>query len=326
MNQEVVLEAKNLKKFFPIRSGLLLRHTGDVRAVDDVSFKVHRGETLGLVGESGCGKSTLARTIIKLYEPTGGKIIYKGQDLSGLKNKETLAFRRNMQMIFQDPYASLNPRMTAFKIVSEPFEIHNIGTQQERVNKVESLFQQVGLKRMHFDHYPHEFSGGQRQRLSIARAIALNPEVVVADEAVSALDVSIQAQILNLMVELQDQLKLTFVFVSHNLAVVEHMCNRIAVMYLGRVVELTTREELYNNPLHPYTQALMGAVPIAGRGRREKRSILKGDVPSPINPPAGCHFHPRCEHFKKGHCDAKTPHLKPVKGDENHLVSCFLHE
>lgn len=323
MTTEVILEAKNLKKFFPIHSGLLLKHTGDVRAVDGVSFYVKKGETVGLVGESGCGKSTLGRTLLRLYEPTGGEILFKGEVINHLRKKELQPVRRHLQMIFQDPYESLNPRMTAAQIVTEPLRIHKIGTRKEQRERTELLFKQVGLEKSQLDRYPHEFSGGQRQRISIARAIALNPDILIADESVSALDVSVQAQILNLLHELQHDLKMTYLFISHDLGVIEHMCNRIVVMYLGKIVELATRDDLFNASLHPYTQALIDAVPVAGRGRKRRGKVLQGDVPSPINPPSGCHFHPRCSQ-RMDRCDKESPPLIVPKGQEEHWVACWL--
>ncbi len=325
MNAELIMEAKNLKKYFSVHTGLLLKHSGDVRAVDNVSFTVKKGETLGLVGESGCGKSTLGRTLLRLYEPTAGEILYKGGVINYLKGRELQILRKNMQMIFQDPYESLNPRMTTASIVSEPFRIHKIGTRKEQRERTAELFEQVGLKKTQLDRYPHEFSGGQRQRISIARAIALNPELLIADESVSALDVSVQAQILNLLRELQQQLHMTYVFISHDLSVIEHLCNRIVVMYLGKIVELSDRDSLFDNPLHPYTQALIDAVPVAGRGRRRHGKTLQGDVPSPINPPSGCHFHPRCPK-RMAHCDEESPSLIVPKGQDEHRVSCWLYE
>ena len=325
MNAEIIMEAKNIKKFFPIHTGLMLKHTADVRAVDGVSFAVRKGETLGLVGESGCGKSTLGRTLLRLYEPTAGEILYKGEVINDLKGKELQRLRKNMQMIFQDPYESLNPRMTAASIVAEPFRIHKIGNKKEQRKRTEDLFDKVGLMRSQLDRYPHEFSGGQRQRISIARAIALNPELLVADESVSALDVSVQAQILNLLRDLQQQLHMTYIFISHDLSVIEHLCNRIVVMYLGKIVELTDRDTLFDKPLHPYTQALIDAVPVAGRGRRRHGKVLQGDVPNPINPPSGCYFHPRCPR-KMDRCEREAPELKVSNSHNEHLVSCWLYE
>jgi oligopeptide transport system ATP-binding protein len=325
MSTANILEAKHIKKYFPIHTGLLLKHTGDVRAVDDVSFTVREGETFGIVGESGCGKSTLGRTLLRLYEPTAGDILYKGEVINHFTNKKLKPIRKNMQMIFQDPYESLNPRMTAASIVSEPFKIHKIGTKKEQRERTEELFEQVGLKKSQLDRYPHEFSGGQRQRISIARAIALNPELLVADESVSALDVSVQAQILNLLKDLQQQLKMTYMFISHDLSVIEHLCDRIMVMYLGKIVELTDRNSLFDSPLHPYTRALIDAVPVAGRGKRRHGKTLQGDVPSPIDPPSGCYFHPRCPK-RMERCDKEAPELIVPKDHDEHWVSCWLYE
>ncbi len=317
---EVLLEAKNVKKHFPIRKGLLSRVVANVKAVDDVSLTVHRGETLGLVGESGCGKSTLGRTMIRLYEPTAGEIRFNGRDFTTLKGGELRRARKNIQMIFQDPYASLDPRMTVGQILRQPFEIHGLLGSAAREAKVLDLLKIVGLKPSHVNRYPHEFSGGQRQRISIARAIALEPEMIICDEPVSALDVSIQAQILNLLKDLQDRLKLTYIFVSHDLSVIEHVCDRIAVMYLGKIVEVATREELFKNPKHPYTQALIAAIPRVGEGKRKIKKSLGGEVPSPINPPSGCYFHPRCPHATEK-CRTQTPKLE----GSLHEVSCWLY-
>jgi oligopeptide/dipeptide ABC transporter ATP-binding protein len=320
-----LLEVRDLKKHFPIRRGVFSRISGHVRAVDGVSFELRRGETLGLVGESGCGKSTVGRTLLKLLEPTGGRILIDGQDVTDLDGVAMLPYRQRLQMIYQDPYASLNPRMSAGEIVAEPLVIHGVGGgHAERASRVADLFQRVGLRPEHIHSYPHEFSGGQRQRIGIARALALSPEVIVGDEPVSALDVSIQAQIINLMMDLQDELKLTYLFVAHDLAVVEHISHRVAVMYLGRIVELTGRAQLFETPLHPYTEALLSAVPIAKSGaRKRKRIILTGDVPSPINPPSGCHFHTRCPYAHK-RCTIEAPALRQVTA--GHWAACHLHE
>jgi peptide/nickel transport system ATP-binding protein/oligopeptide transport system ATP-binding protein len=319
-----LLEVDNLKKHFPIHTGVFSRVSGYVYAVDGVSFEIRRGETLGLVGESGCGKSTVGRTLLKLLEPTDGAIRMDGADITHLHGEALLPYRRRMQMIYQDPYASLNPRMTAAEIVGEPLTIHQIGTPAERRERVAQLFERVGLRPEAMQNYPHEFSGGQRQRIGIARALALNPDLIVGDEPVSALDVSIQAQIINLLMDLQDELKLSYLFVAHDLAVVEHISHRVAVMYLGRIVEMTDKQSLFEMPLHPYTEALLSAVPIpksAARGR--KRVILKGDVPSPINPPAGCHFHARCP-YAMPRCRTEVPQLREVT--PGHLASCHLHD
>jgi len=322
---EIILEAKNIKKYFPIKKGLLLREVGQVKAVDDVSFQVRKGETIGIVGESGCGKSTLGRTLIRLYEPTAGHLNFEGENFLKLGGEKLRQSRRHMQMIFQDPYASLDPRMTVGQILRQPFEIHNMFTPAEREQKVKKLLETVGLKASHVNRYPHEFSGGQRQRISIARAIALEPRLVICDEPVSALDVSIQAQILNLLKDLQARLGLTYIFISHDLSVIEHICDRIAVMYLGKIVEFATRDELFKNPKHPYTQALIGAIPRVGEGKKKMKKSLSGEVPSPINPPQGCYFHPRCPK-KMDICSQKSPQLTTAgSGSESSLVSCFLY-
>jgi oligopeptide/dipeptide ABC transporter ATP-binding protein len=319
-----LLAVTNLKKHFPIHRGVFSRVSGHVYAVDGVSFEIGRGETLGLVGESGCGKSTVGRTLLKLVEPTDGTIHVDGQDITDLGPQSMLPYRRRMQMIYQDPYASLNPRMTAGEIVGEPLTVHDVGTPQERRERVAALFERVGLRPEAMLSYPHEFSGGQRQRIGIARALALSPDLIVGDEPVSALDVSIQAQIINLMMDLQDELKLSYLFVAHDLAVVEHISHRVAVMYLGRIVEMTDKKSLFEMPLHPYTEALLSAVPIpkaAARSRR--RVILKGDVPSPINPPPGCHFHARCP-YAMARCRIDVPTLREVT--PGHWASCHLHD
>lgn len=321
---ENILEVQNLKKYFPIKKGILLREVGQVKAVDDVSFYVRKGETLGLVGESGCGKSTLGRTLIRLYEPTSGEVTFEGQNFLKEKGEALRKKRKDMQMIFQDPYASLDPRMTIGQILSQPFEIHGLLTPKERIEKVKELLQTVGLKASQINRYPHEFSGGQRQRISIARAIALNPRLVIADEPVSALDVSIQAQILNLMKDLQEKLQLTYVFISHDLSVIEHLCDRIAVMYLGKIVEIAPRDELFKNPKHPYTQALIAAIPRVGEGKKQMKKSLTGEVPSPINPPSGCTFHTRCP-YKMDVCVQKIPSLLSFD-DPNHKTACWLFE
>ena len=319
-----LLEVKDLKKHFPIYKGVFSRVSGQVYAVDGVSFEIGRGETLGLVGESGCGKSTVGRTLLRLLEPTDGTIKVGGEDITHLDAEAMLPYRRRMQMIYQDPYASLNPRMTAGEIVGEPLIIHDVGTPQERREKVAALFERVGLRPEAMLNYPHEFSGGQRQRIGIARALALSPDLIVGDEPVSALDVSIQAQIINLLMDLQDEFKLSYLFVAHDLAVVEHISHRVAVMYLGRIVEMTDKQSLFEMPLHPYTEALLSAVPIpksAARGR--KRVILAGDVPSPINPPSGCHFHARCP-YAMPRCRTDVPALREVK--PGHWAACHLHD
>jgi peptide/nickel transport system ATP-binding protein len=319
-----LLEVRDLKKQFPIVQGLFSRASGQVRAVDGVSFHIGPGETLGLVGESGCGKSTVGRTLLKLLEPSSGTIHVGGVDITDLDAQAMLPYRKRMQMIYQDPYASLNPRMSAGQIVGEPLIIHAIGRAQEQRERVASLFDRVGLRPELIDSFPHEFSGGQRQRIGIARALALNPDLIIADEPVSALDVSIQAQIINLLMDLQDEYKLSYLLVAHDLAVVEHISHRVAVMYLGRIVEMTDRVRLFEMPLHPYSEALLSAVPIAkASARRRERVILKGDVPSPINPPAGCHFHTRCP-YAHARCRTEAPPLREVV--PLHWAACHLHD
>ena len=324
-NNEVLVKVENLKKYFPITRGIVFqKEIGAVRAVDDISFEIHRGETLGLVGESGCGKSTTGRTIIQLYRPTSGKVYYQDRDLTTLKGGDLRHLRRNMQIIFQDPYASLDPRMTVGNIIAEPLEIHGIGkSKKERRERVKELLRLVGLNPYFINRYPHEFSGGQRQRIGVARALALEPEFIVCDEPISALDVSIQAQVVNLLEELQDSLGLTYLFIAHDLSMVRHISDRTAVMYLGKIVELAEREELYNNPLHPYTQALLSAVPIPDpvAERNRQRVILEGDVPSPANPPPGCNFHPRCP-IAVEICRQEEPEWREVIPD--HWVACHL--
>lgn len=316
---EVLLEAKNIKKYFPIKKGLLLREVGQVKAVDDVSLLIRKGETLGLVGESGCGKSTLGRTLIRLYEPSAGDIHFKGENFCQLSGEKLRQTRRHVQMIFQDPYASLDPRMTVGQIIRQPFEIHKLLTPEQRETRVKELLELVGLKASHVNRYPHEFSGGQRQRICIARAIALEPDLIICDEPVSALDVSIQAQILNLLKDLQEKLKLTYLFISHDLSVIEHFCDRVAVMYLGKIVEITSRDELFKKPQHPYTQALMAAIPRVGEGKKKMKKSLTGEVPSPINPPSGCAFHPRCP-SKMDICVSQQPQLE----GSSHQTACWL--
>ncbi len=323
-SDDVLLSVKNIVKNFPISGGFLSREVASVKAVSGVSFDIRKGETLGLVGESGCGKSTLGRCLLRLIEPTEGEIIFKGQNITRLGPSELRRLRRNMQIIFQDPYASLNPRMTVETILAEPLEIHKIGRDRhERQQKIFKLLDLCGLRREVMGRYPHEFSGGQRQRICIARALSVEPEFIVCDEAVSALDVSIQAQIVNLMQDLQKELGLTYLFIAHDLKVVEHISTRVAVMYLGKVVEMATAEELYGNPKHPYTRALLSAIPIPDPTYKKERVILRGDVPSPINPPKGCHFHPRCP-VVQDNCKVAAPKLKDTgeKSPNRHDVSC----
>jgi oligopeptide/dipeptide ABC transporter ATP-binding protein len=315
-----LVEVKNLYKYFPVRGGLLQRVVAWVQAVDDVSFTVRQGETLGLVGESGCGKTTVGRTMLRLTEPTGGSVLYEGINLFSLRGNELKKMRRNMQIIFQDPYASLDPRMPIGESIAEGLKIHNIGTPRERFEIVIDTLRKVGLEDYHARRYPHEFSGGQRQRIGIARALALQPKFIICDEPVSALDVSIQSQVLNILNDLQKEFGLTYLFIAHNLSVVEHISHRVAVMYLGKVVEMATREELFRNPLHPYTQALMSAIPIPDPTLKRERIILPGDVPSPLNPPSGCRFHPRCP-VAMEHCALEEPPFIEVSQD--HWVACW---
>ncbi len=323
--REKLLEVKALKMWFPIFRGILQRHVADVKAVDGIDLHVYRGETLGLVGESGCGKSTTGRAILQLYRPTAGEVLFEGKNLVKLKDSELRPMRRQMQMIFQDPYASLNPRMTVGSIVSEPLEVHNIGTKAERLERVRELLRVVGLNPYFINRYPHEFSGGQRQRIGVARALAVNPSFIVCDEPISALDVSIQAQIINLLEDLQEQFGLTYLFIAHDLSVVRHISDRIAVMYLGKIMEVADRDELYRNPMHPYTQALLSAVPIPDPVVEEKRQriILEGDVPTPVNPPKGCHFCTRCPKVLDI-CRDNQPESRDY-GTE-HYVACWLYQ
>jgi len=319
-----LLDVRGLKKHFPIYKGVFSRVGGHVYAVDGVSFHIGHGETLGLVGESGCGKSTVGRTVLKLLEPTEGTIRLEDEDITDLDGVAMMPYRQRMQMIFQDPYASLNPRMPARSIVGEPMQIHGVAEGKEREERVAALFERVGLGSRYMNSYPHEFSGGQRQRIGIARALALNPDLIVGDEPVSALDVSIQAQIINLLMDLQDELNLSYLFVAHDLAVVEHISHRVAVMYLGRIVEITDKTSLFDSPLHPYTEALLSAVPMPkARARGRKRVILEGDVPSPINPPSGCHFHSRCP-YAMARCRSDVPMLREVQA--GHWAACHLHD
>ena len=316
-----LLEVRHVKKYFPIRRGVLQREVARVHAVDDVSFAVREGETLGLVGESGCGKSTLGRTVVRLLEPTDGEIIFQGTPIQKLGTRKLRPLRREMQMVFQDPYASLNPRKRVGTIVSDPMRIHNLGSRAEQKRRVGEILETVGLSPEHYNRFPHEFSGGQRQRIGIARALALRPKLIIADEPVSALDVSIQSQMLNLLDDLQNELQLTYVFIAHDLGVVRHVSDRIAVMYLGKIVELSPAEELYTRPIMPYTEALPSAVPIPDPDLAEKREriVLEGDVPSPINPPSGCRFHPRCR-YATDICKEVEPPL--VDYGNGHLAAC----
>src|SRR5215470_4925541 len=318
---EPIVELENVSKEFPVRQGVFARGRARVHAVEDVTLTVKKGETLGIVGESGCGKSTTARLMLRLIDPTAGTIRFEGQDISRLSHRQLRPMRREMQMIFQDPYASLNPRKTVEQIIGQPFAVHKVTSSREAKLRVRELLDVVGLSREHASRYPHEFSGGQRQRIGIARALALNPKLIVCDEPVSALDVSVQAQILNLLRSLQEEFNLTYVFISHDLSVMRQICSRIAVMYLGRVVELAESERIFEQPRHPYTAVLISAVPIPDPTVKKKRIILEGDVPSPINPPKGCHFHTRCM-YKDKICEEVEPEFKDIGG--GHWVACHF--
>ena len=321
-----LLKVENLQKYFPVTRGLVFqREVGAVKAVDGVNFEVASGETLGVVGESGCGKSTMARCIARLLEPTGGTITFGGRDITHLSRTQMREVRRDMMMVFQDPYASLNARKRVGSIVSEPLDVHNIGTEDERRRRVQELLEIVGLNPEHYNRFPHEFSGGQRQRIGIARALAINPKLIICDEPVSALDVSVQAQILNLLKDLQKEFGLTYIFIAHDLNVVRHISDRVLVMYVGKVVEAGSRDQLYREPKHPYTGALLSAVPVADPklGRTRKQIVLTGDVPSPLNPPAACRFHPRCPRFHDGVCNVEEPLLQPM-GAEEHVAACHF--
>jgi oligopeptide/dipeptide ABC transporter ATP-binding protein len=322
-----LLRVEGLEKHFPVTRGIVFqKQVGSVKAVDGVDFVLNTGETLGVVGESGCGKSTMARCVARLLQPTGGKIIFEGQDITHLDRSAMRPIRREMMMVFQDPYASLNPRKRVGAIVAEPLEVHGIGTADERKRRVQELLEIVGLNSEHFNRFPHEFSGGQRQRIGIARALAINPKLIICDEPVSALDVSVQAQILNLLKDLQRDFDLTYIFIAHDLNVVRHISDRVMVMYLGRPVEIGDRNALYREPKHPYTGALLSAVPIADPelGRSRSAVVLQGDVPSPLNPPKACRFHPRCPRFVDGKCNVDEPLLAPVGTSEGHLASCHF--
>jgi oligopeptide/dipeptide ABC transporter ATP-binding protein len=324
---EELLVVEGLQKYFPVTRGLIFqKEIGQVKAVDGVSFALEKGQTLGVVGESGCGKSTMARCIARLLEPTGGKIIFDGIDITHLNRADMRPVRRDMMMVFQDPYASLNARKRVGSIVGEPLEVHGIGSDQDRKRRVQELLEIVGLNPEHYNRFPHEFSGGQRQRIGIARALVINPKLVICDEPVSALDVSVQAQILNLLKDLQQDFDLTYIFIAHDLNVVRHVSDRVMVMYLGAPVETAAKQDLYIDPKHPYTGALLSAVPIAdpSAGRARKQIVLTGDVPSPLNPPAACRFHPRCPRFVDGKCNVDPPELDPVAGRPDHRYACHF--
>ena len=319
---EALLTVDDLKVHFPIKKGLLSRTVGYVYAVDGVSLTLRKGETIGLVGESGCGKTTTGMAILRLIEPTAGKVTFQGMKVYQMSKSQLRALRKEMQIIFQDPYSSLNPRMTVNQILSDPMEIHGVYQGRERKDRIAYLLEKVGLTPEQGRRYPHEFSGGQRQRIGIARALTLNPQLIIGDEPVSALDVSIQAQIMNLLIDLQEEFQLSYIIIAHDLAVVEYICDRIAVMYLGKIVETAFYRDLYISPQHPYTQALLSSVPVPDPRAVKDRTILKGDVPSPINPPSGCYFHPRCAHRMEG-CDQGEPALKDIGGE--HYVACYLY-
>lgn len=319
-----LVEIRDLVKQFPVKGGLFQREIAKVNAVAGVDLDIHRGETLGLVGESGCGKTTLGRMLVRLLEPTSGTINFDGVDITHVQGKDLKPFRKRVQIIFQDPYTSLDPRAQVGESIAEGLRLHGVDDKDERHERVTEMLEMVGLKGDHVGRYPHEFSGGQRQRIGIARALILKPDLVVADEPVSALDVSVQAQVLNLLKDLQDTLDLTLLFVAHNLGVVEHISSRVAVMYLGKIVELTDRDTLYANPLHPYTEALLSAIPIPDPDRPRNRMILQGEIPSPLNPPPGCHFHPRCPIARPGLCDIEPPPLMSGSDTKDHLAACWL--
>ena len=322
---EMLLEVKDLKKYFPVAGGGLFTKTiGHVKAVDGVSFGVRRGETFGLVGESGCGKSTIGKVLLRLQDATAGQVFFEGQDIMGLSPKEMRKLRRDMQIIFQDPYASLNPRMTVGEIVAEPLEIHGVVKGADKAKRVKNLLEVVGLASYHARRHPHEFSGGQRQRIGIARALALNPKMIVCDEPVSALDVSIQSQVINLLRDLQKELHLTYLFIAHDLSVVKHISKRVGVMYLGKMMEISTSDELYAHPLHPYTEALMSAIPIPDPTKQRDRIVLEGDVPSPVNPPSGCRFHTRCRYAAQVGAKCVTVEPPMTEVVPGHWVACHL--
>jgi len=323
-NTGILLETKDLSKYFTAKKGLLNRNPSVVKAVDHVSLSVRKGETLGLVGESGCGKSTLGRTILRLIPATEGQVMYNGEDILTYDKKKMWEMRRKLQIIFQDPYSSLNPRMTVYDLISAPLEVYKVGTKEERREMVEEILQEVGLDKQYLNRFPHEFSGGQRQRIGIARALILNPEFVVCDEPVSALDVSIQAQVLNLMKEIQQELNLTYLFIAHDLSVVQYMSDRIMVMYLGKIVEVADSRALYEEPFHPYTKALLSAIPVADIHNKKQRQILEGEVPSPIHKPSGCAFRNRCSHCMDI-CKEQDPALR-YHGKEGHMVACHLYD
>lgn len=321
---EVLLEVQNLKKYFPIKKGIFSKTIGYVKAVDDVSFTINRGETLGLVGESGCGKTTIGRALLRLIEPTGGRVFFEGKDITAMGQSELKSIRKQMQIIFQDPYSSLNPRMTVGGMISEILKFHKIAEGEAAEKQVYELLEKVGLSKLQARRYPHEFSGGQRQRIGVARALSVQPKFIVCDEPVSALDVSIQSQIINLLQDLQKEMNLTYLFISHDLSVVEHISDRVSVMYLGQIVEIADCDELYAHTKHPYSEALLSAVPIPDPRHQRKRVILTGDVPSPANVPTGCYFHPRCPKIIKGQCEQIRPNLVPLN-QTTHFVKCLLY-